>query len=136
MVTMTNQSKREQYFDEIFNNNLYSRCGSSNKDVEPKVSCDCIEHDEGDNDTIRSGNYVTCILKRKEAPEDYETDDAIWVIKYVSCFDCPVASLFERVDKESPIAVVEGELIRGEDCLVLSPRYIWDLHLPKDKIDM
>lgn len=130
-------SDREMFFDEIFDHSTYSRCGVvDGNDTEPRTSCDCMQHEPQTSDSIRSGNYVTCILKRKKTPKDYEFDGYIWVVEYIACYDCPVASLFERTDKSSPVAVVEGELLRGEDCLQLDPRYIWDLHVPEETIDV
>lgn len=127
------QDKRSQFFDEIFANSHFSRCGGESNESEPKTKCDCMEHNGDSDSTLRSGNYVTCILQRTDTPEYHDVDGPIWTIEYVACFDCPVASLYERVEKTAPIAIVEGEFTRGEDCLVLEPRYIWDLHLPDEQ---
>lgn len=126
-------SKRDEFFEEIFEYSQFSRCGLSEDDEEPSASCDCMDHPEDSDNTLRTGNYVTCILQRKEPPEYYDVDNPIWVIEYVACYDCPVASLFDRTDKDSPIAVVEGELVRGNDCLTLDPRFVWDLHVPDEQ---
>lgn len=131
IMTTTN---REQLVDEIFTYSEYSRCGNLSKDDEtglPTVSCACIDHPDSTSDVLREGSYVTCILQRHPNPDLYEVSHPIWSVHSVICAECPVASIYERADKTTSTAIVEGVLQPGEDCLVFSPRYIWDMHQPE-----
>lgn len=129
---MTVNGQRDEFAEEIFEFSSYSRFCVDAGDGTPKCNCDCLHHDEDDSQTIREGNLVSAILVRKDPPEYYSCDHPIWVVEYVACYDCKIASLYERVDKESAVAVVEGEATLGDDCLTLEPRYIWDLHIPTE----
>lgn len=135
---MTTSKNREQLIDEIFSYSEYSRCTSTpSQDNEiPKTTCDCVDHPNELSETLREGAYVTCILQRRQTPEMYDVSHPVWVIQAVTCSDCPIAAAYERIEKDTSTAIVEGVLEPGEDCLVLSPRFVWDMHQPETNAEL
>lgn len=126
--------KRQQFVDEIVEPPFYSRCGIDSDGKLATEECECFDHPEELPKQLREGNFAVCILQRKEAPEYYECDGPMWIVDGICCDQCPASSLYERADKDVPTAVVEGQLQNGDDCLVFSPRYVWDLHIPKKNL--
>lgn len=134
MSSKSEDWSRKQFVDEIVEPPFLSRCGLTENDELPHETCECFNHPKEYPRRIREGTMAVCILERKESPEYYEHDGPIWVVDGVCCDQCPAASLYERADKENPIAVVEGVLQHGDNCLVLDPRCVWDLHIPTDAV--
>lgn len=135
MPSESTDEKRTRFIDEIVEAPFYSRCGiDTDDDALPYEDCECLDHPDEYPKRLREGMMAVGILQRKQAPEYYEYDGAMWVVDGICCDQCPANSLYERADKSQPVAVVEGILQNGDDCLVLHPRYVWDLHIPTDNV--
>lgn len=90
----------------------------------PHVECDAPSHEH--NPRLREGNRVFAILLK-------QNDE--WVVNDITCWQCSVRDVFERVTDDVPIAVVEGVLQETPENvdtpqICLESPEVWELTTP------
>ena len=84
------------------------------------VSCDCKTHSQYSK--LREGNKISAVLTKQNQS---------WEINKITCWQCSVRDIVERIQTNTPIAIVEGTLLRESDSeyRINDPK-IWDVLKP------
>lgn len=99
---MTKTSHKNELLNELYEEQI--QISTDDSQFEDSLECGCKNHTS--DSKLREGNKIFAVIVKI---------DKKWVCKDITCWQCSVKNIVERITEDIPIAIVEGTLKSNHD---------------------